>query len=195
MNVLELKYNIKPTELAVRFLGEPKRKVGKRWWYNSPFRQETQPSFVVSDKGFHDFGDNWTGDIIDFMQRIFGIDFKKAVEYLKRMYGFTDSEYETPKIKHIKQLQMKQRQEKELKIVEWYNRIYGYLCDTWKLWIDCLHEFEPLTSGYAYVINRIFIVDYWIDYFMEHINEKERLYDERDDIEWKIKCQKHFITN
>jgi hypothetical protein len=195
MNVLELKYNIKPKELAVRFIGEPRRKVGQRWWYNSPFRQETQPSFVVSDKGFHDFGDNWTGDIIDFTQRIFGIDFKQAVEYLKRMYGFTDSEYETPKIKHIKQLQMKQRQEKELKVAEWYNRIYGYLCNIWQQWEDIVKEFKPLSYEYAYAQNKIFIYDYWIDYFIENQNTKEKIYDERDDIEWKIKYQKHFTTN
>ena len=195
MNVLELKYNIKPKELAVRFIGEPKRKVGQRWWYNSPFRNETQPSFVVSDKGFHDLGDNWSGDIIDFTQRIYGIDFKRAIEYLKSIYGFTESEYETNRIKKIKQLQLKQRQEKELKVIEWYNKIYGYLCDMWKFWNDGLHRFEPLSEGYAYVTNQVFILDYWIDYFIENQNAKEKIYDERDEIEWKIKCQKHFITN
>lgn len=195
MNVLELKLNISPLEVATRYLGEPEKRQGSSFWYKSPFRQETEPSFVVSHKGFHDFGDNWSGDIIDFIQRLYNISFKEAIEFLKREYGFTENEYENAKIRHIKQKQMVQRQRKQVEAEEWFNRIYGYLCDMWKKWEECLAEFEPLSSGYAYAQNRIFILDYWIDYFLEHTSEKERLYDERDDIEWKIKYQTSSIIS
>lgn len=195
MNVLELKANISPMEVARKCLGNPSKTVSGNLWYKSPFRQETQPSFVVSKRGFHDFGDNWSGDIIAFIQRYYGISFKETIEFLKREYGFTENEYENKKIKRIKQQQVFQRQKKEQEVIEWFNKIYGYLCDVWKQWDELLKEFEPLSYEYAYAQNKIFIYDYWIDYFMEHSNEKEKLFDSREDIEWKIKYQTNSITS
>ena len=48
-------------------------------------------------------------------------------------------------------------------------------------------EEDGRIEGYAYAQNKVFVLDYWIDYFLEYASEKEKLYDERDDIEWKIK--------
>lgn len=193
--MLELKFNISPLEVARKCLGKPSKVVSGNWWYKSPFRQETQPSFIVSKRGFHDFGDNWSGDIIAFIQRFYGISFKEAIEFLKTEYGFTENEYENEKIKKIKKQQTQQRQEKEQEIIDWFNEIYGYLCDMWKLWNELVKKFEPLSFEYAYTQNELFIYDYWTEYFIEHSNEKEKLFESREEIEWKIKYQTNFITN
>lgn len=74
MDSKELKMLVKPTEVAIRYLGTPLKERYGKLWYKSPFRNERTASFVVSDKkGFHDFGDSWHGDILSFVERLFNI--------------------------------------------------------------------------------------------------------------------------
>jgi len=60
------------------------RKSGDEVWYFSPFRNEKTASFKIklSDNVWYDFGDGAGGNIIDFVMRYKGCDFKGALSYL-----------------------------------------------------------------------------------------------------------------
>lgn len=66
---------------------------GQEYWYLSPFRNESKPSFHITFKGniwvWKDFGHNGTksgGHIIDFIQELKGLDFKGALAFLRDVY-------------------------------------------------------------------------------------------------------------
>lgn len=65
------------------------RLIGGRWAGPCPFHQETKPSFYVhADQGFyHCFGCQASGDVIDFYQRVNGLDFKDALTQLAAEAG------------------------------------------------------------------------------------------------------------
>jgi len=64
-------------------------KGGRELWYRSPFRKEKEPSFHTSFLGgkwiWKDFGDTG-GNVIDFVMRYQGIQFKEALAFLRNVY-------------------------------------------------------------------------------------------------------------
>ena len=60
-----------------------------RWVAPCPFHQETKPSFSVNDEeGFYYcFGCQASGDVIDFFQRVNGLEFREALEQLAAEAG------------------------------------------------------------------------------------------------------------
>lgn len=88
--VEEIRMYVRPTDVARRYLGRAIKEHGDSLWYKSPFRNERTASFVVSDvRGFHDFGDGWHGDTINFVQKYFSVDFVQAIKLLRRDYGLS----------------------------------------------------------------------------------------------------------
>lgn len=65
------------------------RPSGRSWIGPCPFHQETKPSFSVfpDDGRFYCFGCQAAGDVIDFLSRITGLDFKETVLELARDAG------------------------------------------------------------------------------------------------------------
>ncbi|MBV6439446.1 MAG: DNA primase [Saprospiraceae bacterium] len=64
-------------------------KGGRELWYRSPFRNEKEPSFHTSFLGgkwiWNDFGDAG-GNVLDFVMRHQGIQFKEALAFLRNLY-------------------------------------------------------------------------------------------------------------
>ncbi len=62
---------------------------GNEYWGCCPFHREKTPSFTVSDEReyFHCFGCGVHGSVFDFVQRMMGISFLEAVEYLAHYAG------------------------------------------------------------------------------------------------------------
>lgn len=60
------------------------RKVGSEWLGCCPFHTDRSPSFTVFDGGqrFHCFGCNASGDVLDFMQRAYGVSLPEAARML-----------------------------------------------------------------------------------------------------------------
>ncbi len=57
-------------------------KKGNRWWAACPFHQEKTASFLATDERFKCFGCGQSGDVIDFVMKMDGIDFKEAIKKL-----------------------------------------------------------------------------------------------------------------
>lgn len=62
---------------------------GGRFWACCPFHHEKTPSFTVNEDGFYYcFGCHESGDVISFVQKIEGITFPEAVQFLAERVGF-----------------------------------------------------------------------------------------------------------
>jgi hypothetical protein len=68
---------------------EPARVSGVSYWYHSPFRNETTPSFKVNrnKNRWYDFGEGWGGNLVDFMVKKDGNDIR---EILKKLSGYKE---------------------------------------------------------------------------------------------------------
>lgn len=60
------------------------RQVGKEWIACCPFHADRSPSFTIFDAGrrFHCFGCGASGDVLDFVQRAYGVTFPEAARML-----------------------------------------------------------------------------------------------------------------
>lgn len=134
--VEEIRMYVRPTDVARRYLGRAIKEHGDSLWYKSPFRNERTASFVVSDlRGFHDFGDGWHGDTINFVQRYFNVDFVQAIKLLRRDYGLSpENEYATDKVLSLLNEERERAKRYREKVEMWYNDTYGKLCDKYREW-------------------------------------------------------------
>lgn len=70
----EIKQYLSPQQVAEYYLQDKGKMSGNNVFYKSPFRNEKTASFCVNnEKGFHDYGDGWHGDIISFVQELYHI--------------------------------------------------------------------------------------------------------------------------
>ena len=158
--------------VAEHYLGQPDKTTGTRIWYKSPFRKERTASFMVSDKGFHDFGDSWHGDIIDFVERYYNTNFITAIKILSTDFGIPETEQISPELsKYLKQRQDEERRIKET-IKQWFNVTYCKLCERLQLLervIPKIHDEELLAILYG---ERGYI-EYLISIFFEATEEEK----------------------
>ena len=67
----------------------PLKKAGRNYKGLCPFHKEKTPSFIVSEdkQRFTCFGCGVSGDVIEFVEKYYSLDFRGAVEMLAREYG------------------------------------------------------------------------------------------------------------
>lgn len=178
-NPEEIKQILNPIMVAQHYLGQPK-KSSNRLWYKSPFRNERTASFMVDNKAFHDFGDSWHGDVIDFVGRYYNTDFINAMKILSRDFSLPQDE---PISKELEQYMKKQREQEERmrkNLDNWYNSTLSKFCDE-------LHIYQriiPYLKGEALVIayKKEQYLDYLIDEFINATDEdKLELWKDKED--------------
>lgn len=183
-----LKENIKPLDVAYKYLGNPIKVKNDRYWYKSPFRNETAPSFVVSnDKGFHDFGDSTHYDIFSFIAKYYNTTFKEAINILandfnidiKDKYNFGTSV-----------LLLKKQKEQERKVKE---IIENWYMDTFNKLSNIYIEYRELKQILSIDFPRIKDIyrkeqyyEYLVDMFLNANTEEKKfdLYNQKE----VIKC-------
>lgn len=69
----------------------PLKRAGSNYKGVCPFHSEKTPSFVVSEQKqiFTCFGCGASGDVIEFVQRYYNLDFNEAIEKIAGEYGIT----------------------------------------------------------------------------------------------------------
>lgn len=182
IKIEKIKNILSPTIVAQHYLGQPEKNKNNRLWYKSPFRSERTASFMVDDKSFHDFGDGWDGDIFDFIESYYNVDFKMAVNILCRDFNIVDDEnYSQEFINYIKQ---KKDEENKIKIAisQWFNNTFSKLCDE----LHYIKEAMPFLKGEALQI--FYDKDAKLEYLTEifiNANEdtKVELWKQRNEIE------------
>lgn len=81
-------------------------KLNKAGYALCPFHREKTPSFKVKDNRFYCFGCNASGDVIDFVQKYFGLSFTQALEKLDYDFslGLDDQEFDYQEYEEMKRM-------------------------------------------------------------------------------------------
>lgn len=102
-----------------------------------PFHNEKTPSFRVypADKGWHCFGCNESGSVIDFVMKYFNLPFKEAVKKIDM--DFNLCLFKKPTIQEYRQMQFAEKQRKAENQRQEAERIaeeaeYWAIFDEWK---------------------------------------------------------------
>ena len=182
-NPKQIKQYLTPIMVAERYLGQPDKRNRDRLWYKSPFRKEKTASFMVDNKSFHDFGDNWDGDVISFIERYYNTNFTNAMKILSSDFGLPDTEQISKELGQY----LKKKRDDEIKIRrnldKWFNETYCKLCECLQLWekaIPVIKDEEVLATAYS----ESNYLEYLIDLFFKSTeDEKIALWRDRDKIE------------
>lgn len=94
------------------------KKSGVNYFGCCPFHEEKTPSFSVNSEKeiFHCFGCGVSGDVIDFVQKYYNLDFLKAIKHL---------EIKTTKIEYSK---IKEKQELKNHFRTWESGYFQEIC-------------------------------------------------------------------
>ena len=192
-NPEQIKQLLTPIMVAQHYLGQGRIK-GNRIWYKSPFRNERTASFMVSEKAYHDFGDGWHGDVIDFVERYYNTDFINAMKILSRDFGLPEDE---PISKEVEQyIKRKREEEQQMKrnLDNWFNSTYNKLCDELQIVEKAIKNTamkNKLVGLWKYLYNRESKLNYLWEMFFDAVdNEKKKLELWRD----KKEIEKCFIN-
>lgn len=180
-NPAKIKELLEPIAIAKHYLGTPNKVQRNRLWYKSPFRNERTPSFMVNEKGFHDFGDNWHGDIIDFVRKYYNTDFRTAMKILSSDFNLPEDEKMSKEFKAYIKQQREEEKKVQQAIENWFITTLSSLCNKLHNWqkINSYTSGEALKIGYA----KEQYLEYLIDIFIDATdNEKIELYRSREEI-------------
>ena len=198
INITELKLIATPQSVARYFLGTPMKEHNNELWYKSPFRQEEKiASFIVSDKGFHDFGTNRHYDIIAFVEKLKNCGFKEAVNILGTLYGVGD-DYDARKLQKWLAEQKKQNDIYKRKVENNFLALWDALEAEKKVNDECIEilKGDLEDDGYKICLDKRFYIDGFIEhlvFYTDTFKEKESLFKqvERGDIpvwlKWRLK--------
>ena len=131
-NPEQIKQLLTPIMVAQHYLGQGKTK-GNRIWYKSPFRSERTASFMVDDKSFHDFGDGWDGDVIDFVERYYNTDFINATKILSKDFGLPEDEPISKEVEDYIKLKREEEQQIKKNLDDWFSSTYNKISDELKI--------------------------------------------------------------
>lgn len=150
-NPQQIKELLKPTIVAQYYLGQPKKIIKDKLWYKSPFRNERTASFMVDSTAFHDFGDSWHGDVIDFVGRYYNVDFILAMKILTRDFGLPESEKISKELEEYLARKRKEETEIKRKLDSWFNNEFNNLCSELHMWKKAIPHLrgEALTIAYS----------------------------------------------
>lgn len=160
--------------IATKYLGHPHKICGSRYWYLSPFRKETKPSFLAHNK-FHDFGENWHGDSIDLVSRIYGLSQIDACKLIAEDFNIPINEYESD---YIVALRVKEQREKQkaIELLElWFNEIFIKLCDKYQENRELSKYLRNFPCTVSVLANNSLMVEHIIDEFIKAKTTDDKL--------------------
>lgn len=175
----EIKSILKGEEVIQHYLGTPDKRTYTGIWYKSPFRKEKTPSFCVSEKGIHDFGDSQHYDIISFIAKYFNTDNYNALKILCNDFRLSLLDQHESK-ETIKQLKIKREQERKRKelIDKWFNTKMQKFCDDIQENERLIKLFENSTYFETLSILYDKQVKLEIEYeIMQNTKDKQKLYE------------------
>jgi DNA primase len=161
---------------VVESAGVELRRQGSRHVALCPFHDENTPSFFVfGDRRFKCFGCGESGDVIDFVQKQFGLSFQDALKHLGIEQGRITPEMQ----RHIEQ--QKRKAELIKKFRKWENRYANYVGDlifkTEKLMMNGIPP-EDLDL-YASLLHELPVLEYHLDIIINGSDKKKfQLYKE-----------------
>ena len=182
-NPKEIKELLKPTLVARYYLGNPDKTTRDKIWYKSPWRNERTASFIVDDNaGFHDFGENWHGDVMDFVGRYYNTDLINAMKILTSDFNLPEDERISQDLKKYLKQQKDEERKIQQAIEDWFRTTLSSLCDKLHYWQNKIPNLKGYELTEAYSKEQY--IDYLIDIFINvKDDEKIELYKSREEIQ------------
>lgn len=191
MNIFkEIKQYLNPQLVAEYYLLDKGKKSGNNAFYKSPFRNEKTASFCVNnEKGFHDYGSGWHGDIISFVQELYNLTPIDAAKKLIQDFALPIEIGEKVDYKQVKAQKKKMVLSKKVReaLDNWFNNTFIKLCDENKINETCIKiisktiksidDLEKEENGIAlqYLYYQQTEINLWIDEFINVTTEDEKL--------------------
>lgn len=168
----EIRKIISPMDVAIRYLGHPDSRKGNKLWYKSPFRNERTASLLVDDKSFHDFGDNWDGDIFNFVQRYYQVNLLEAIKIIKSDFGLVNEHSCSKEYRdYLKQKRIEEQKAKE-GLDKWFNDEFRCITKQLKQWEEIQKTAKKEVLALAY--NNIARLEYIWEVFFEAVGNEEK---------------------
>lgn len=154
-----------------------------RGMFCCPFHGDKNPSAKAYDKTYHCFTCNCTGDLIQFVEDYFKLDFKEAMQKLNLDFGLGLDSFKVNinKIREIKQQEyLKDKKEKEIKNM---TKRFCFLCDLRNMYKNLYYELKSKIStknweNIEYVTSRIktkiFLLSQEIEILNDNIYIKQK---------------------
>ena len=182
--ISELKRNIDLAQI-VRESGVELARRGTRHVGLCPFHEDRTPSFFIfQDNRFKCFGCQTSGDVVDFVQKFYGLTFPDALKFLGIEAGKV-----TPKIREdIKR--RKRRAELVKQFKDWLNRytahIGSLIIETEKLMSDGIPPDD--LDLYASLLHGLPVWEYHLSILVDGSDEEKfELYKSKEAQQWKKK--------
>ena len=191
MNVFkDIKQYLNPQQVAEYYLHDHGKKSGDNVFYKSPFRNEKTASFCVNnEKGFHDYGSGWHGDIISFVQELYNTTPIDAAKTLIQDFALPIEMGQEVDYKQVKAQKKKMVLSKKVRdaLDQWFNNTFIKLCDENKMNEKCIEiisakiksidDLEKEENGIAlqYLYYQQTELNLWIDEFINVTTEDEKL--------------------
>lgn len=120
--------------------------VDRKGFMCCPFHNEKTPSMKIYDRDFHCFGCQQHGDVITFVQRLFNLDFKEALNRIDMDFAMGLSrEYSFDEFRkaQMEQRALKAKKEREKREKEKAEEAYWKVFDEWKRLDDNRRIYRP----------------------------------------------------
>lgn len=186
----EVKEYLNSKQVASYYISEKGKISGNNVFYKSPFRQEKTASFCVNnEKGFHDYGTGWHGDIINFVQELYHLAPIDAAKTLIQDFALPIKINEKSDYKQVKAQKHKNLLNKKVRnaLDNWFNSTFIKLCDANKSNQICIEslskqiksiddfEKEDLQIALQYLYYQQTEINLWIESFIDTKTEDEKI--------------------
>ncbi|MEE0968186.1 MAG: CHC2 zinc finger domain-containing protein [Clostridia bacterium] len=111
-----------------------------------PFHNEKTPSMRIYEKDYHCFGCQEHGDIITFIQKLFGLSFQDTLRKIDADFGlniYGDHSFEELRRSHYQQQALQAKREREKREREKVENEYWAAFDEWKRLDDNRRLYRP----------------------------------------------------
>jgi DNA primase len=113
-----------------------------------PFHNEKTPSMKMYDTSYNCFGCGANGDIISFVQQLFGLSFPETLKKIDIDFGlnlYGEHSFEDLRKSHYRQRQIQAERERKEKEKEQADNEYWAVFDEWKRLDDNKRKYAPKT--------------------------------------------------
>ena len=114
-----------------------------------PFHNEKTPSMKIYEKDYHCFGCGENGDVITFVQKLFGLSFQDALRKIDGDFGlniYGDHSFEELRRSHYQQQSLQAKREREKREKQKADDDYWKAFDEWKRLDDNRRIYRPKST-------------------------------------------------
>ncbi|MBO5060264.1 MAG: hypothetical protein J6C82_05055 [Clostridia bacterium] len=173
MNVAEyIRKSISMNDICVKYNFTPDR----AGFISCPFHAEKTASLKIfsNDRGWHCFGCNQGGSVIDFVKLLFSVDFCEAVRIINRDFclgiptskkaGYREREIIRKKMYEMERVRSENAHQREKELAEYESLLDEYIvCDLIVRFLKPKSPDEEISNIYAKAANRMPIVEFRLD--------------------------------